>query len=206
MLASLRAAAVAAASLILIPTASSAQATAQAAHSPWRVFAGVAFGSVYDDEGSLGNGPEVSVGIGHALTPRWSVEGVAFRHAHERTDAFRVDADVTGVIGRIAVHFGAEEAPARFFLAGGVGVARHGGTVGFVGGPPESPVVEPRRSFSATGLVTEIGLGVDVSLGRRVFLLRPQVRARWSSLERPDFGPEPPYLSGLAGVSVGWRR
>ncbi len=185
----------------------SAQSSALASTSgeaPWRVFGGVGLGQVTDDEGSLGRGPELTVGAGRQLSGTWSLEAVVLRHHHERGDAFRVDADVTSAIGRVVVHVGGEASTARFFASVGAGVARHAGSVGFVGGQPEAPVVGPRSSYASTGGVAEFGLGLDIRAGRRWFI-RPELRARSTHLDRSPHAPEPPYLTGVAGVTIGWR-
>ena len=185
----------------------SAQSSALASTSgeaPWRVFGGVGLGQVTDDEGSLGRGPELTVGAGRQLSGTWSLEAVVLRHHHERGDAFRVDADVTSAIGRVVVHVGGEASTARFFASVGAGVARHAGSVGFVGGQPEAPVVGPRSSYASTGGVAEFGLGLDIRAGRRWFI-RPELRARAAHLDRSPHAPEPSYLTGVAGVTIGWR-
>lgn len=172
--------------------------------APWRVFGGVGLGQVTDDEGSLGHGPELTFGVGRRLSRTWSLEAVVMRHHHERGDAFRVDADVTGALGRVVAHVGGEASAARFFVSFGAGVARHAGSVGFAGGPPEAPVEGPRSKYAATGGVAEFGLGLDVRVGRRWFI-RPELRARSAHLDRTPHAPEPPYLTGVAGVTIGWR-
>ena len=184
--------------------AQSSAPSSMSGEAPWRVFGGVGLGQVTDDEGSLGRGPELTVGAGRQLSGTWSLEAVVLRHHHERGDAFRVDADVTSAIGRVVVHVGGEASTARLFASVGAGVARHAGSVGFVGGQPEAPVVGPRSSYASTGGVAEFGLGLDIRAGRRWFI-RPELRARSTHLDRSPHAPEPPYLTGVAGVTIGWR-
>ena len=54
--------------------------------------------------------------------------------------------------------------------------------VGFVGGPPEAPVFEPRSEYAATGRLTEVGVGLDIAAGARWFV-RPELRH--CGLDRP---------------------
>jgi hypothetical protein len=180
--------------------AQSAPVSTDSAPRVWRIVAGIGFGRVYDDEGSLGSGPEVSGGVGFRLTRTWSIEGVVSRHRHERNDAFRVDSHATSAVGRLVAHVGREDGPARLFLSAGGGVVRHAGTVSFAGGPPVPPA-----AYEATGALLELGVGVDIAASQRWFI-RPGVQVRVSKLDRPTFGPEPPYSTGLATVTVGWRR
>jgi hypothetical protein len=124
---------------------------------------------------------------------------VLSRHAHERGDAFRVDGDATAVVGRVLAHVGDEQGPARVFIAAGGGMVRHTGTVAFTSGPQVAPA-----SYEATGGLLALGFGVDIGAGRRWFI-RPELQVRIARLERPSFGPEPPYATGLASVTIGWR-
>jgi opacity protein-like surface antigen len=100
----------------VVPTLASAQSV--------ELFAMTGVAQVWDDEGNIGNGVPLGVGVGFRSPHGWGVEG--FAEAHEATRDFdsgvRFDSTVTAARARIVKYFGA--AATQPYAGGGLGVTR----------------------------------------------------------------------------------
>jgi hypothetical protein len=151
------------------------------------LFAGGGVARVGGDEGSLGNGPYLTGGIGFGLGPRASIELDVMKARHDRTIAGGpLEGTATGIFGSVLYHF--SNGRTRPFVLGSVGLLRSDVTQTFpVNGTPT--VFTSRDSNFAWGG----GGGAKILLTSRLSL-RPQLRLVFS---------ESTGVMGLVAPSIG---
>ena len=148
-------------------------AAGQGKGRPFEVFAGAGVSRMGGDEGSLGSGPSVVLGLGYRVTPRLSLEVDLTRAQHERNIAGGpLEGTGTGVFGDLVHHFG--EGRTQVFAVGSLGVLKSDITQTY-------PTAGGTQTFTRdeSSLAWGGGAGVKVFLTPSISL-RPQFRLVFS--------------------------
>jgi len=181
------------------------RAAAQAAaERPKTVFVTIGAGSFGDDEGSLGGGVVAGGGAGGRITDRIRIEVAVSTTRHSQLASISWEGRPTVVTGRGLYLFGSTSSRARVFAGAGLGGGHYAGTrTDTIVDRPGAPPRLERVSYSVNGIVTEVGGGVDVGLGSRLFM-RPEA---WLVMMggKATHGLEPTLLMPRSVVSVGTR-
>lgn len=161
------------------------------------------YGSLWDDEGSLGKGAVFGGAFGWNLTDDFSIEGAVINARHERLGSLSWRGEPRSITARAIYRLGDPSARARLFVAGGGGYFRYPGT--FVESTFAAPGLTPQfvsRDWLVTGRALEVGTGVDLTLGP-LLLIRPEVWLAFGSGERTSPAPEPFYTMPRFALSAG---
>jgi outer membrane protein W len=182
-------------------------ATAAHAQQPGRayVLGAIGFGLLADDEGSLGAGPAPGGGGGWQITDRFAVEAAAVTRRHEQSGSLSWFGNPFTLTAQGVFRFGAPDSRVRPFVAAGVGYFRYTGTL--VEDVFSSPGVPPTRvstDWRVSSVVVEGGAGVEVPIGRILFI-RPEAWLAIASATRARPAPEPPYAMPRVALSIGAR-
>jgi outer membrane protein W len=178
-----------------------------AAQEPARayVFGSVGFGSLADDEGGLGGGLAAGGGGGWMIAERVAIEVAATRSRHEQSGSLSWIGQPLTVTVRGRYLFGGAERHTRPFVGGGIGYFRYPGTfTETVFASPTGPATPIASDWLVSSVVVEGGAGVEIGLGRSLFL-RPEAWLAIASPTRVRPAPEPPYFMPRVVVSVGAR-
>ena len=171
------------ASLFLL---TSGQAVAQTRPYRGEVFAGAGGARVGGDEGSLGSGPCIVVGLGFRFTTRASVELDLLRAQHDRDIAGGpLEGTATGVFGEIVYHF--SEGRVQVFVVGSAGLLNSKTTHRYPAGGSAIVFRSHNNDLAWGG-----GGGVKIFLAPHLSL-RPQLRLVFS---------EATGVMGLTAASV----
>ena len=169
------------------------------------VFGSAGFGSLADDEGGLGSGLAAGGGAGWMISERIAVEVAAIRTRHEQAGSLSWVGEPLIVTARGRYLFGGTAARTRPFVGGGIGYFRYLGTfTETVFSSPTSAPTLVSSDWLVTSVVVEAGAGVDVRLGRSIFL-RPEAWMAIASPTRMRPAPEPPYFMPRIAVTLGAR-
>jgi hypothetical protein len=175
------------------------------AQSHGYAFGTVGYGSLGDDEGSLGAGPVAGGGAGFDITDRLALEAAFTQSRHERVGSLSWEGEPIAITARVVYLFADRDARARLFVAGGGGYFRYQGT--FTETRYDSPTSQPRlvsADWLITGHTLEFGTGLNLALGKILFV-RPEVWLTFASGSRTRPAPEPPYALPHAVVSAGLK-
>jgi outer membrane protein W len=168
------------------------------------LFGVVGAGSFGDDEGSLGAGWVGGGGASARVADRVRLEVVVTTTHHSQVASISWEGRPTVVTGRALYLFGALSSRIRPFAGVGAGGGHYAGTrTDTVFEAPGAPPRSAHVSFDVTGLAAEIGGGMEVGVGSRVFV-RPEAWLLMMGGE-PTAGLEPAFVMPRAGVSAGVR-
>ena len=163
--------------------------------------------STWDDEGSLGSGAGVGLGVALDLTPSLAIELDLMRGRHERlTSQGTLRWEGAPTVGTAGVRYRFGSGRLRPYVSGGVGLLRYAGS--FTESPPvrlppgTSAADYPMRtvSRSGTGFAMAGGLGLEVDIAHGWFV-QPDARL---VIMNPD-NPEPLFSITRTGISFGYR-
>ena len=167
----------------------SGTAAAQGVPFKTSVAGAAGIGRTYDDEGQIGNGPQLGVSVLQRIAGRTFVEGAFDYLRHERTGNFEAKGRTLFFTGSVVQRFGRVHQP---YVLGGVTLASHGGTAGF---PPLNQFV----SADSTDFGVSFGGGIAFAIGNR-FEVGPEVRF-FIILADEDSAPAYAYwLGGRFGI------
>jgi hypothetical protein len=190
----------------LLAFSATTPAEARAQNQPRaNVYGSVGFGTLADDEGSLGGGVAAGGGAGWAINDRFAIEVAVIRSRHEQTGSLSWVGRPLTVTARGRYLFGAAEARTRPFVGGGVGYLRYPGT--FTESVFSSPTSAPTQLSSdwlVSSVVAEVGAGLEIRVGRSIFV-RPEAWLAMASPTRVRPAPEPPYTMPRVAISLGAR-
>ena len=190
--------------LLLCSAAAESEAWAQGQPRA-SVFGSVGFGTLADDEGSLGGGLAAGGGAGWTITDRLAVDVAVIRGRHEQTGSLSWVGRPLTVTARGRYLFGAAGARTRPFVGGGIGYLRYPGTfTESVFSSPMSPSTQVSSAWQVSSLVVEAGAGLEVRVGRS-FFVRPDAWIAIASPTRVRPAPEPPYSMARFAISLGAR-
>jgi opacity protein-like surface antigen len=159
--------------MLLAVMACAVPAAGQSHSRPFEVFAGAGVSRMGGDEGSLGSGPAVVLGLGYRVTPRLSLEVDLTRAQHERNIAGgSLEGTGTGVFGDLVYHFG--EGRTQVFVVGSLGVLKSDITQTYPIAGGVQTFTRDESSFAWGG-----GAGVKLFLKPQISL-RPQFRLVFS--------------------------
>jgi len=171
------------------------------------VHADLGFGSMEDDEGSLGKGLAFGAAIGGTLLDNVQIEFSATRMHHDRAVAISWEGHIASFVGRLIYRGGGPGSAVRWFAGAGAGYYAYEGTITDTIFPTitSTPTVE-RFDYSFGGLVYETGGGIEIAAGGNAFL-RPELWVTIPRGERIGGGrtPEPPFLIARGTVVAGLR-
>lgn len=163
--------------LAVLMLAGTATAAAQPASEPWGVvFADVGYARTVDDEGYLGNGAAVRVGVGVRVSSRWTIQAIVDRIPYFRDiEYLRFDGRV--IVGGVEAAFLSANPKVRPYFTVGAGVMDddriwiHKTTI-----DPRLPRVEERSDLhyrlkmftSSTGVDVRVAEGTSIRAGLRL--------------------------------------
>ena len=159
--------------------------------SGWSAAAVVGGGTTWVDEGQIGNGAVAGGRLDRRIAGRTFGEVSIDDLRHHRTGGFNAEGHTTLFSGAIVQRFG--HAAAQPYALGGVTVARHSGTFGFV---PASKI----SLAESTDVGFVFGGGLAVRAGGR-FELGPEARFY---ILNADADSSPAFASWFAG-RIGFR-
>jgi hypothetical protein len=165
------------------------------------------YGSLDDDEGSLGAGRALGVAVGGAIIDEVQAEFSVIRMRHQRSIGISWNGNITSYMGRVLYRGGGPTSTTRWFIGAGAGYYSYDGVVSETIVPSlSSPPVIDRFDYSVRGLAYETGAGVEFTSGLKLFL-RPELWVTIPRGERSSGGrtPDPPFLIARGGVVVGLR-
>jgi hypothetical protein len=151
---------------LTLAIAPAAHAQTAAASPDWSAAAVAGAGRTWDDEGVIGDGAVVGGHVVRRIFGTTFVEGSLDLLHHERSDRFSAKGNTLFVSGAIVQRFG--RGRAQPYILGGVTLARHRGTYGFLSDNKVSPA-----ESTDTGFVYGGGMAVRTA-GR--FELGPEIR------------------------------
>jgi len=171
---------------ILLATAVPIGAQSSRQAFDWSAAAVIGGGTTWDDEGQIGDGVLAGGRLDGRITGQtfWDVSVDYLRH--HRTGGFNADGHTTLVTGTVVQRFG--NARAQPYALGGITVARHSGTYGFL---PDTKV----GLAESTDLGFVFGGGLAVRVGRQ---LEIGPEARFYILNA-DVDSSPAFASWLGG-------
>jgi hypothetical protein len=165
------------------------------------------YGSMEDDEGSLGKGLALGAGFGGVIVDAVQAEFSVTRMHHERSLAISWEGDITSYIGRVTYRSGGPGSTKRLIAGVGAGYYSYSGVISetVFRAVSATPIVD-RFEYSFGGFVYETGVGLEFAAGRNAFI-RPEVWVTIPRGERTAGGrtPEPPFLIARGAVAVGLR-
>jgi Outer membrane protein beta-barrel domain len=171
------------------------------------IHADFGYGSMEDDEGSLGNGLAFGAAIGRRLVDEVQAEFSVTRMHHQRAMAISWEGNITSYIARIMYRSGGVGSTVRWYAGAGAGYYAYDGTISETIFPSLSsgPVVD-RFDYSFSGLAYETGGGLEIAAGKNVFV-RPELWVTIPHGERTAGGrtPEPPFLIARGAMVAGLR-
>ena len=143
-----------------------ARAQSPATPTNWSAAAVAGAGRTWDDEGVIGDGAIAGGRVARRIIGGTFVEGSLDVLHHERADRFSAEGNTLFLSAAVVQRFG--RGRVQPYALGGVTLARHRGTYGFL---PDNKV--SRAESTDTGFV--FGGGMAVRAGRR-FEIGPEVR------------------------------
>jgi hypothetical protein len=181
-------------------------AAAQGDHRAF-VHADFGYGSMEDDEGSLGKGLAFGAALGGTIVDAVQAEFAVTHMHHERSVAISWEGTITSYVARIMYRTGGLGSTVRWFAGAGGGYYAYDGTISETIFPAlaSGPVVD-RFDYSFSGLVYETGGGLEIMTGKNVFV-RPELWATIPRGQRTAGGrtPELPFLIVRGAVVAGLR-
>jgi hypothetical protein len=166
------------------------------------------FGTVMDDEGSLGGGPMVGASIGMFVHPRVRVGVDVMRVQHSRDLEFRAWEGTPLFVMARGEYISEGNGRVHGIVGGGIGWMRYRGstTEGPIFAPGinrEGPRVTTR--YSADGLAVDVNGGIRIDVTPR-WSITPQGRFTHTEATRGiQFLPEPPLWFFRAEAAIGYR-
>jgi hypothetical protein len=154
------------------------------------IYGHAGWGSTWDDEGSIGDGPSAAVNVSRRLTRKIAVEGDFgyFRHVREFPLA-TVKGSAATLTGNFVYHF--TKGRVQPYVLVGAGMMIY------------NP--DPRLdSDSATGWAWGFGTGIKGYITERISI-RPEWRVAVGQPSRSSGGPEPPISHSRITVGLGYR-
>ena len=171
------------------------------------VHAHLGYGSVDDDQGSLGRGLVYGGAIGGAIVDEVEAEFNVTRMRHRRTLAISWEGDITSYMGRVMYRSGGPRSSVRWFVGAGAGYYFYSGVITETIVPTlsSSPTVD-QFAYSCRGLAYETGAGAEFETAGHVFV-RPELWVAVARGERIAGGrtPQPPFLTARGALVVGLR-
>jgi hypothetical protein len=171
------------------------------------VHGGAGYGSMDDDEGSLGRGLSFGAALGGAIIDEVEAEFAVTRVRHRRDLTIAWEGDVTSYMGRVMYRTGGPQSAARWFVGAGVGYYSYAGVISetIIPSLTSNPVID-HFDYSFHGLAYETGAGAQFGGSGPVYV-RPELWVTIPRGERASGGraPQPPFLIARVGVAVGLR-
>jgi hypothetical protein len=179
------------------------RAAAQARTTEAVAFGVTGAGCFGDDEGWLGCGLVLGAGGGIRLGNHLQIEGVVSTVPHEQIASITWEGRATVATGRVLYRFGSRQSRVRWFAGAGFGVGTYNGTRTDTIYSSRGPIGTETISIESTGPAAELGAGVDIAVGERLFI-RPE---GWSVAigGTPEGGLEPTFLVPRVSLTVGVR-